>query len=116
MPRAGWEQTQFRIAPHATRIINLETGDFQFDRILVEATQAPAWTIPVQPTPVDIVASGAPATPAQHAAKRERAGQRLKLYLVTAVVTLLWTLPILLITELIGRLRRKSRVGSVTRA
>lgn len=115
VPRAGWEQTQFRIAPHSERTINLKTGDFPFDRILVETTLDAAWTIPVKPSPVDIVATGSPATPAQHSAKLERAAHRLKLYLVAAAIPLLWTLPILLIAELVARRRREPRLGSIKR-
>lgn len=112
VPRHGWQQTEFDLEPGATLTINLETGDFPFDRLLVESARR-SWTIPVQTTPVDIVATGSPSTPEQHSAKLQPSIRRAKAYLVAAAIPLLWTVPFLLVAELFARRRRAQQVASV---
>jgi hypothetical protein len=113
VPRFGWDQTRFGIAPNAELTINLSTGDFPFDRVLVESPGRDAWTIPVQASPVDIVSAGSPSRPADRDAKLEPTLRRLKLYVGTAAVPLLWTLPILIGAELVRR-RREHRLVKTT--
>jgi hypothetical protein len=108
VPRAGWEQTQFKIASNSERTIRLKTGDFPFERILVETQRKNAWTIPVQTAPVDIVATGVAPTPKERAAQLEPTLRRLKLYSATATIPLLWTVPVLVFADF-RRRRRESR-------
>jgi hypothetical protein len=98
VPRHGWQQTEFELAPAEQRAINLETGDFPFDRVLVESPTRPPWTVPVDSSSSIVIREGGPrATSAQLAAKTEPSRRRFKLYLTTALLPLIWTLPILLL-------------------
>jgi hypothetical protein len=105
VPRDGWQQTEFQLAPDEERDINLETGDFPFDRVLVESEKMPAWILPVEGDNIAIRDVGPRATPAQLAAKIEPSLRRFKLYVATVAFPLLWTLPVLLLVWWVNRSR-----------